>query len=295
MKFLSKLSKETLICSELQVKDYKEILKCSFGDEPNEQLFIEVLCDVFAKISGKPSEYFKNLNLIDLFCFLLDTRINSQGDSCGVIITKDDRKMTLELKLDHIKQELESIFNIITTTIEQDGISILFECPSAQRSLQPANEDYLYFIKGVFLKQRETNHFLEITTNEQAEQLIEKLTPKMLMKIIDQFKQFIDTLSSVNFFARYGIQNQTLSFIPSLSSLIWYTRIIFNESLETFYNNIFYLSHLGHMGAEFIENSVVGEYTYFVNQLQSVLSSKNSPQNSDEFVSDDSGFSEEPL
>ena len=110
MKFVSNLSKETLICSELQVKDYKELLKASYGEDINKLIFVETLCEIFAKTTNKPTEYFKKLNIIDLFCLLLDVRINSQGDICKVVITRDEKKMNLELRLDLIKGDLELIF-----------------------------------------------------------------------------------------------------------------------------------------------------------------------------------------
>lgn len=293
MKFLSELSKETLICSELQVKDYKEILKSSYGEDVNMQLFIETLCEVFATISKKTPDYFKNLNLIDLFCFLLDVRVNSQGDECKVIITRDDTKMTLSLRLDYIKEELKALFGSITKRIDQGAISIVFECPSIQRILQPAKEEYLAFIRGCYIKREERTQFVEITTNEQAEQLIEKLSPKTLMHIIDQFEQFYRVFYNVNFLSRYSIPNQRLSFVPSLDSLLWYTKLTFSESLETFYSNLFYLSHLGNMGADYIENAVVGEYNYFVGQLRQTLASKNSSEDSNQNMQDNTGFPED--
>ena len=99
MNFLSKLSKETLICSELRVKEYKNLLKCTYGDNPEQIIFIETLCEVLSVVANKPVEYFKKLNIVDLFCLVLDLRVNSLGNVCKVVITKDEKKMNLELFL----------------------------------------------------------------------------------------------------------------------------------------------------------------------------------------------------
>ena len=299
MKFVSELSKDTLICSELQVKDYKELLKCTYGDDTNQLIFIETLSEIFSKVANKPTEHFKKLNVIDLFCLLLDVRINSLGDICKVVITKDDKKMNLELRLDFIRDDLKNLFNVLSTTIEQSNVKVEFECPSVERLLQKANEEYLYFIKGSYIKKDNFAKFVEIATNDHAQMFFEKLSPKVSLQIIEQFESFVKSATGINFLSRYGIEDQTLNFLPSLSSLIWFTKLIFNESLESFYDNLFYLSHHGHMNAEYIENSAVGEYNYFVTCLKNVLSPKeSSPEQTEEDFSpdeEDPGLTEEPL
>jgi hypothetical protein len=299
MKFVSNLSKDTLICSELQVKDYKELLKCTYGDDVNHLIFIETISEVFSKVANKPTDFFKKANVIDLFCLLLDVRINSLGDICKVVITKDEKKMNLELRLDFIRDDLKNLFNVLSTTIEQNNIKVVFECPSVERLLQNASEEYLYFIKGSYINKDNSTKFIEITTNDHAQMFFEKLSPKVSLQIIEQFESFVKSAAGINFLSRYGIEDQTLNFLPSLSSLIWFTKLIFNESLESFYDNLFYLSHHGHMNAEYIENSAVGEYNYFVTCLKNTLSPKEASQEQTEedFLPDeeDPGLTEEPL
>ena len=297
MKFVSELSKESLICTELKVKDYKELLKCAFGDEPNKIIFVETICEILSKISNKEPEYFKNLNVIDLFCLLLDVRINSQGDVCKVVITKEEKQMNLELRLDYIRDDMKASFGSLSSSIiKQNNIDILFECPSIERLMQEADEEYLYFIKGATIK-NPSERFIETKTNEEASVLFERLAPKVSLQIIEKFEQFVKHATSINFLSRYGISNQKLSFLPSLDSLIWFTKLMFNESLETFYDNMFYLSHSAHMSSEYIENCIVGEYTYFVNCLQRTLAVNSpNPTPDDEFISDEeAGLSEEQI
>ena len=298
MKFVSNLSKETLICSELQVKDYKELLKASYGEDINKLIFVETLCEIFAKTTNKPTEYFKKLNIIDLFYLLLDVRINSQGDICKVVITKDEKKMNLELRLDLIKGDLELIFQDLSAVISHNNLEIAFECPSAERLLQPTSEQYFYFIKGVYINKDNVRHFVEFPTNEHARLFLDKVTPKVAMQVVKQFEQFVGTISSVNFLSHYGIEDQTLTFLPSIDSLIWFAKLMFSETLESFYDNLFYLSQLGHMNADYVERLVVGEYNYFVNCLKRTLASKESSetQSADQLNHDDDvGLSDEPV
>lgn len=291
MKFLSKLSKETLVCSELKVKDYKELLKCSYGDNPDPLIFIETVCDILSVTTNKPSEYFKKLNVIDFFGLLLDVRINSQGTICKVVLTKEEKKANLSLRVDYIKEDLATLFQSLTTVIEHNGIEILLECPSVERLLQPAEEEYLYFIKGSYIKKEDEKKFVGITTNEQAGLLFEKLPPKVSLQIIKAFEKFIETVTKVNFLSRYGIKDQTLVFIPSLDSLIWFIKLLFSESLNVFYDNLFYLAHLGYMEASYIENSFVGEYNYFVGCLRKSLAAAK--PSSDQITAEDPGHFED--
>ena len=295
MKFLSELSTDSFICSELQVKYYKELLKCSFGDEPNERIFIDTICEICSKVTNKDSEYFKQLNVIDLFCLLLDIRINSQGDVCKVVVTKDEKQMNLELRLDYIKEELKAIHKLFSNlTIKSNDLEVMFECPSSERLLQKADEEYFYFIKNIY--STSSGKHININTNNEAKLLCEKLPAKISLQIMQKFEELVKCITSINFLSRYGITEQNLIFFPTLSSLIWFVKLIFGESLETFYDNLFYLSHLGHMSTEYIESSVVGEYNYFVSCLQRTLAAKNGPQEpTEQFISDEeAGFIDEP-
>lgn len=275
------MSKETLVCTELLVKDYKEILKCSFGEDPNKKIFVETICEIVAKVVNKPTQYIRSLNVIDLFCLLLDIRFNSLGP-CNVVLTQNDQKFNIELNLGHIKDETSQLFDLLSTTIEHNRIQVVFECPSVERLLQPTKEDYLPYIKGSYILKDDGKKFIEITTNEQAELLFDRIPPKISIEIIQKFSNLVEQITGMNFLSRYGFKDQKLAFVPSLESLIWFTKLMFNEDLNSFYENIFYLGYTGKMGAEYVENCVVGEYNYYITLLRQVVASKNNQSSSSE-------------
>lgn len=281
MKYVSHLSKESLFCTELLVRDYKELLKCSYGEEPNKKIFVETVCEVLAKIIQKPISYIKSLNIVDLFCLLLDIRFNSLGP-CNVVLTENDQKFNIELNLGYIKEETEQLFSKLSTTIEHNGIELVFECPSMERLLQNVKDDYLCYIKGSYIIKNGNKRFIEIHTNEQAELLFDKIPPKISIAIIQKFNEFVEQITGINFLSRYGFKEQRLVFVPSLDSLIWFTKLLFNEDLSSVYDNIFYLSYTGKMGADYVENCAVGEYNYYIGLLRQVVASKNSSSGSTE-------------
>jgi len=290
VKFISKLTNESVVCSELKVKDYKEILKCTLGDEPDQNIFIETICEVLERTTNKTADFFKNLSVIDLFILLLDLRINSQGDVCKVVVTKDEKQMNLELQLEDLKKEmLEFSKQALNSEIEQDNLKIIFSSPSSTRLLETTEEEYLYFIKEVYFKK--LNKRILVETNEQARLLFDVLVPKTSLKIIEQFNETIKKFSEYNFLKKYKGVEQKLSFLPSLSSLIWFTKLLFNEPLEALYNNIFYLAHLGHIDANYIENCSSGEYLLFTKILERTLNSRSTePASQDSFDDDPENF-----
>jgi hypothetical protein len=176
-------------------------------------------------------------------------------------------------------------------------MDIVFECPSVERLLQHTNDPSLYFIKGVYVNKDNAKKFVEITNNEHAQLFLDKVTPKVAMQVVKEFEQFGRSITDVNFLSHYGIEDQTLTFLPSIDSLIWFTKLMFSETLESFYDNLFYLSQLGHMSGEYVEGLVVGEYNYFASRLKSTLASKESSEGTSQqdMSEEDAGLLDELL
>lgn len=274
-----------MVCEELQVKDYKELLKCSYGENPNKHIFVEILCTVLANISNKPLTYIKSLNIIDLFCLLIDMRANSLG-VCNVTLKQNEQTFNLELNLNLIKEETADLFNSLSTIIEHGDVKVVFECPSLERLLEPTTDEYLSYIKGSFFIKNDKEHFIEINTNSQAELLFDKISPKISLKIIESFNEFVEKITKKNYLAHYGFNEQQLIFIPSIDSLIWFTKLLFSEDLSSFYENLFYMSYTGKMDLQFLENSAVGEYNYYIGLLRQVIAAKNSSKETAENTAD---------
>lgn len=291
MKFVSQISKELLFCSELQVRDYKKLLKCSYGETPNKLIFVETVCEILTKITNKPIEYIKSLNIIDVFCLLLDIRATSAGP-CKIVLSENDQKLTVELNLNLVKKDTLEMLQGLSTTIKHNEIEIVFECPCMERLLQTTNDDYVSYIKGSYITKNGTKKFIQINTNEQAELLFNKIPPKISLEIISKFNAFVEKITGMNFLSRYGIKNQQLIFVPSLDSLIWFTKLMFNEDLHSFYENIFHLSYTGKMNSEYVESLAVGEYNYFLGLLRQVIAAQNSSNTSSE---NNSGLSDDGM
>ena len=274
MKFLIKLSKESILCTELLIKDYKNILKSSYGEESEVDMFIfiETLCEIFSNVSGNEPSYFKKLSIFDFFCFLLDLRINCIGNVCSVVLHQEDKKANLDLRLDFIKEDLIQLSSSITSTITNDNININLDCPSIEKLLialkEGEQEEYKKFIKDVVVTKQNEKIQKSILHQKETDLLINSISAKTLVELIDLFDSTIQKINNTNFLNRYRIKKQVVNFYPSLDVLLWFTKLIFTEQLDSLYDNIFLLSYKAHMNADYVEKLVVGEYQYFVNCLK---------------------------
>jgi hypothetical protein len=274
MKFLVKLSKESILCTELLIKDYKNILKSCYGEESEVDIsiFIETLCEAFSNVSGKELSYFKKLSIFDFFCFLLDLRINSVGNICSVVLHQEDKKANLELRLDFIKEDLIQLSSDIMSTVMSDNININLDCPSIEKLLvamkEREQEEYKKFIKEIVVTKQNEKIEKIILYQKETDLLINSISAKTLVELINSFESIIEKINNTNFLNRYRIKAQSVNFYPSLDTLLWFTKLIFTEPLDSLYDNIFLLSYKAHMNAEYVEKLVVGEYQYFVNCLK---------------------------
>ena len=283
MKFPIHLSDRKLICSEMTLKEYKDILKVTYGEDPNKEIFLETITSVLANLTNTSQEFFRELSAIELLIALLAIRIQSMGDVTTVTLKRNETVASLDLRLDWIKEDLEGINNTFCNfAVPESNYTLFLSPPSLSRLAEPLAEDeFLYFIKGVTFN--ETQKVL-VDDNVKAKALFRQLPARTSAKIFNYFQDFIHTIKNTNFLARYGTDDQALIFVPSTESIMWFAKLMFNESLETFFDNIFYLSHHSHLNSAYLDGCSPGEYMYLSRKLQEVLSQNKSTQPGDDFA-----------
>jgi len=291
MNFTLNVNEQAISCKELTVSLYKDLLKSSYGDEPDAANLLEVISDLFSAISNKPSIFFKNLSIIDLMSCIFQLRINSLGDRTNVGLNIDETKRTLEFRLDWANEDLITFDKeFIKKTIEAGPIKVYIEAPSLQRLLEKTDEEYLYFVKNIQINEK----LIEINSNKEAKEITEMLPIKVTLAIIEHFESIVNNLKSLNFLARYKIIEHNLGFVPSIESLIWFTKLMFNESLEAFYDNIFYLAKLANIPPSYTESCSIGEYYVYVNALKRSLAQQSEGRQEDSSVLHNDGISDFP-
>jgi hypothetical protein len=291
MKFISDLSSHKLVCSELTVADYKQILKCSFGDEPDLELFSETICDVIGKLTNKSSEFVKSLPMSDVLCILIDLRLKSMGDVVTVSVKSEEKQMSLDLNLSTIKEDIKQFYKpFCCSKITQKDLEIVLSVPSFEMLSTKTDDEYLYFIKSVLLKKST----FEISNIEEASALFEKISAKAASQIISHCRQFIESVKELNLLARYEGIEQKLGFVPTIENLLWFVKLLFNEPLDAFYDNIFYLAKHVNMTPQYIESCTPGEYIYFTKKLEASIAAQNQGnQQQSNFDQSSDGFPED--
>lgn len=286
MRYLSKINNDIIFCKELTVANYKELLKCSYGEQVNGLLFVENLFNILSEVTNKDVGYLKSLSLVDIVYLLFDIYSNSVG-TCKITVTYEEKSLNVELNLDKMKQLLFSHNNSFSHTVDAGSIKILMESPTLERSLQPTKYLFLDHIKGI-----QTDTYIPIKTNEQAAKLVENLTPQIVNEIVKKYESTYNALAKINFLSIYGLDHIDLNFFPTFNDFLWLFKLLFGDSLSNFYENFFYLSYSGKLNAEFVEKISVGEFNYFIGLLKSVLNNQSQSSPNETSIQHDVGINE---
>lgn len=274
MKFNVDIGLHKLTCTEISVKQYKELLKCIWPENPAPASTLDSLFEIFSELADKPVSFFYNLNLLELFMFVLGLRIQTFGPICNLTVkNNEDKQVTVNLNLIPIYQTTKQVLHLIVNkSINFDDLTIKLKLPKITRLFEEANESCLLFLDEIITNKQDS---IVIQTNKQAQEFFDAISPKLAQAIFKKAEEIANEIHSVNFFSTYStLENHKLPLFTTADILLWYTKLFFSEELDTLYDNIFYLSHIGHMDASYIENCTPGEYIFFVKKLEHVLQAK---------------------
>ena len=225
-------SGEALLLNEFAFSDYKKVLKTSYGDEVITVNFVETLLEVLQNNSQKDKNFFLNLNVCDILNVLIEMRANSMGNIASVVVPKDETQLRIDLRLDWIQEDIREFLQFCKNQfVEFEGIRLYFGVPSLTKlmSVVSDEEQFLCFIDKAEVTTLSDKTF-EITTIEDAKQVLNMISAKNGKSIIDGFQNIVARAQEQNFLKRYKIDtHETLKFVPSISSLLWYTKLMFNE------------------------------------------------------------------
>jgi hypothetical protein len=292
MKFNADVFTSNFSFKEITNKQYKELLKVTWPQSPSPKSVLPVLFEIFSELTSKPPSFFYELSVFEVFLFLLELRNMTFGPVCdlSVSIDENNKKANLSLNLRLVQQTIkEFLKNNFKENIKLDNVNLTFQIPSIQRLNEPTKEECFLFLKEA----EASNKNITIDTNAEAETLFYNLPPKFTKEIVKCYENFVEAIDKIDFLSTYsGIQNQHLPFYLTLDCLVWYTKLLFSEPLDTFYDNVFYLAHLAHIDPSYLETCTPGEYIYFVKKLEQTLAAKQAAQSSSENVSYEDDFVE---
>ena len=271
MQLSYKTYEHSFSCPELRVTEYKDLLKSILGDDVNPTQFVTYFIELFSNLSKKPIEFFESLTMLDLFLLLLQLRVHTLGNTSHLILKpKEDqaKDINLHLNLQRVIEELS--FDIQPIVVELDEISLTIWFPHLKAA---DKNNVISHIKSCSVK----NTKIDIIDFKTAEEIYKRLPAQVAIKLQKAVNDLYETLFAINFLSPYeGCDEHSLGFDLQIETLLWYCKLLFNEPLDVFLDNMFYLTYYGHFNTDYLERSCApGEYIYYTKKLQQELTSKS--------------------
>jgi len=283
MKFTIDLVTRNIRCKELTVKQYKEILKATWPETPSVNPALDTLFDIFADLSNVDFSHFYNFNLIEIFIYLIELKIQTSGNICMLSVSDADGKSAnLSLNLRTVQETIKNTYNsILNQTTKTDQIEIKLAFPTIQRLLDSKEDtdDYLLYVAGATILSN--NVSIVFSSTNEVETFIDSLPLSLVKQIQIAHQNFHIKINEINFLSSFSVLGeQRLPFVLTFEYFIWFVKLLFAEPLDVLYDNMYYLSNLGRIDLGYLESCTPGEYTYFVKKLEQSLNAEQSSSDS---------------
>lgn len=273
MRFEIDLIDQKISSKELKLYQYKEILKTIWPEFPNIKPAFENLFELLENLTGNERDLFYQLNSFQLFLLLIEIRRQTFGSECKLTITnEEEKKVNFDFNLTELIEKVKILYSENQLEpLEVDDFTINFQYPSVKRMFQEIPDETVLFLKDII--HLPTNKQLVVNSNQEGIELLNSLSPKIGQQIVLHVKDIIDNIQSFNLIPNFSmLEGHKMPFNLSLANIIWYLKLFFSEQLNVYYDNVFYLNHLGHIDIGFLENQCSpGEYVYYVKKLEETL------------------------
>lgn len=280
-----------LQCEEITVNTYKQLLKVLKQPSLEEKEFYDFLYDVIGSPMSLQRELFNKLSILDVFCILLDIRLFTRDNVTKLLLTVGEKKATYHLDLNQVKQKMLEFGNSFSEVLGEPPLQVICGYPSIGcTSLQNTARH----IKGAILTNADNHSQFVETSSEQAEILLDKLSPKTLISIQNSITNNHKEMIKFNFLDGDLTKGFWLGIPHTYELLRSFIDLIYTDSLSSMLDNIFYLSHHSNMNPSFIHTIPYEEYDYYVNRLILTLkSNKEESSDSNDIIYDDSDMETE--
>lgn len=288
MKFIIKnIAGTDIVCSELKTFQYKELLKTIYGDEPSQEIFYLTIKEIFLQNTNKDENFFGSLNAFDLLYFIIQLRSYCFGDNFSVCIYKEEIKNTIDINLIEFEKDTRKLEkDLFNFEVVQDNLKLICKSPRLKKLLKNTqSEDHLNFLDGLEINNNQKIKLIDFDDAENTKKVFNALPYNLTLEYNLKFKESLKKLYEYNYLKRFHIEDYYLRFVPNIEYVIWLTKLLFNESLYTLYDNLFYLSQAVHISPDYIEKCTVGEYVVFTKNLEKMLNQRKQSVTEDEHSS----------
>lgn len=266
-----KIAEHYIELKEITYKQFRVLAKCFIGDELNYNTIFTNINNLLTVCTNLSKKNIDNLNFTDYFLLLLYLRAISIGDTINLNYEKDKKNIKLELSLENVINDINSINSNLTKT-ELDNIQIYHKHPTIN-DLIFFKENTNYFFNTFFVKQIVINsEQINLLNYNYADR--EKIIQQLPVKIISTLNRDIQNIFNENY--NYNIFNriksnlfsEVLPLTPNIDVLSYLAKLLFYSNFENVYENIFVLSKAANMSAEFLDLCTPGEVIFFIKKLE---------------------------
>lgn len=262
---------------ELNLKQYRQLLKCFLGDEVYADLIFNNTDSIIKELTSLSYKEITNLNFLDYCLLLFYIRQVSIGDTVSLYAEDVEQK---QLKIDlRISKVIEQVVNkkiinlLVPETIDQCYIE--YRLPSVREVLALEKEQDLYSIYTFFLKSIKFSDSiinLEDYTFKEREEIIQKIPVKVMTGLTKRTHAIIEHCNKINLLQSLNSKSFDKKLYLTLNSQIiaFVIKLIYNTSLETIYELMFALSKAANFSGSFLDNCSPGEFYFFTKKLEEI-------------------------
>jgi hypothetical protein len=271
------LLQSSLDFKELDLKQYRQLLKCFLGDEVYTDLIFNNTDNIIKELTSLSYKQINNLNFLD-YCLLLFTiRQVSIGDTVSLYAEDIEQK---QLKIDlRISKVIEQIIDkkivdlLIPETIDQCYLE--YRLPSIREILILEKEKdiysfYTFFLKSIKFSKSTIN--LEDYTFKEREEIIQKIPVKVMTGLTKRTHAIVEYCNKINLLQSLNNKTFDKKLHLTLNSQIiaFVIKLIYNTSLESIYELMFALSKAANFSGTFLDDCSPGEFYFFTKKLEEI-------------------------
>jgi hypothetical protein len=270
-KYFSKVPylNKDIYCSEISVQQYKVILKSLFTDTLSD-VFVKNTNNLLTKITNLNEEEISNLNFIEYFILLIFVRNISMGNDLKLIFTFNNIKTNVSVNLSNTIKNFIPALILKEKKLNINNIEFVLSLPSINKFILQHD-----ILTDFYIKQATVNN-ITIYKQKDLNVLINTLTPLNFKILIDECKQYNKQITDLYFYNNIK-KEFCINFIPHPDNVLYYLKLVFNDDLQTLYNDIHYLSKIENLTTDYLINCTPGEFKLHAKILEAAVKEKETP------------------
>ena len=280
------LLQSSLDFKELDLKQYRQLLKCFLGDEVYADLIFNNTDNIIKELTSLSYKEITNLNFLDYCLLLFNIRQVSIGDTVSLYAEDVEQKqLKIDLRISKVIEQVtdKKIIDLLTPeTIDQCYIE--YRLPSIREILILEKEKDIYSFYTFFLKTIKFSSStidLEDYTFKEREEIIQKIPVKVMTGLKKRTHTIVEHCNKINLLQSLNSKTFDKKLYLTFNSQIiaFVIKLIYNTSLESIYELMFALSKAANFSGSFLDDCSPGEFYFFTKKLEEISAKQQESNN----------------